>query len=179
MTQPQQNPSKLTIAVCVLAALLGLTLCVQAIAGASRELKEDERMLAEAAALEDRSIEELEAERLLHETEQLEAEKARLIRESIALEERIIALNSLAPKMPLIETLVASTEGESKEFIGIAGGADAGIQKGFQFVIRRDKKFIARVVAYLVGDTATGCRIVLVKPGEQIKVGDWASTKLD
>src|SRR5262245_56361401 len=73
--------SKSTIAVCVLAGALGLGVAVHAIASGLRQIQEDERV--EVLDVEDRSEAELEAERLLNETERLETEKAQLRRECI------------------------------------------------------------------------------------------------
>jgi predicted nucleic acid-binding Zn-ribbon protein len=173
VTSPR-TPSRGLIAACVLVGGLGLLLAVQAIAGARRSLQEDAR--EEILPEEERSPAELEVDRLLHETERLEAEKAQLVRENAEIEERLAALSARAPEMPLIETVVQSAEGDT--FVGLAAGTDEKVEKGFQFSITRNKKFVARVVVQIVGARACACRILVVKEGDRIRVGDVAATRL-
>ncbi len=168
-------PSRGVLVACAAVIAVGALLVAHAVLSARRSMQEDEKV--EILDLDDRSPAELEAEKLLHETEQLEAEKQRLIRENTAVEERLAALTAKAPKMPLIVTEVQSAEGET--FIGLGAGSDDQVAKGFQFAIWRGPKAIARVVAEEVGPRACACRILIVREGEKIRVGDLAETKLE
>jgi hypothetical protein len=172
---PVPAASKGVIAICVVAGALALSISVQAIVKMQKELRADEA--EELLDIDDRGPAELEAERLLHETERLATEKAQLQRECVELEERLAALAARAPQMPLIQTVVASAEGD--RVIGLAAGSDDKVERGYQFAIRRDDKIIARVVASVVGERGCACRILIVRPGIKIREGDLATTKLD
>ena len=164
--------SRGVIALCVLAGAVGLLMCVHAIATGMHELREDERQ--EVVDLDDdRMPEELEADRLTRETDELKAEKERLRRECSELEERLHAISAQAPPMPRIVTWVAVAD---KDYVFLAVGSDEKVQRGFQFSITRDKAFVARVVVQTVDERACACRVLVVKDGDAIRVGDEATT---
>lgn len=172
---PQRPPTpRSTVVICVLAGAMGMFMCIHAIASGMRQLRDDER--EEILDIDERSPAELEAEHLLRETERLQAEKALLQREVRDEQERLAGLTARAPAMPPIATWVATVD---ERVVGLACGSDEKIEKGFQFSITRDKKFIARVVVAAVGEKACACRILMVKDGEKIQVGDDAATKLN
>lgn len=162
-----------TIALCVLVVALGVVGCVHAITSAMNQLRADER--EEILDLDDRGPEEMEAERLTHETELLQAEKTRLQKECNELQERLAALAARAPEMPRIETSVVMVEGNE---VFLMAGSDDGIERGFQLSIMRNKDFIAHVVVQVVTPRTSACRILILRENETIKPGDQAFTKL-
>jgi hypothetical protein len=173
VSPPGMKKDPRTIALCAVVIAVGLVLCVHAITSALNQLHADER--EEILDLDDRSPEELEADRLTHETEALAAEKARLQRECDELSERVAALSSRAPEMPLIETSVVMVEGND---VYLMAGSEDGIQRGFQLSILRNKGFIAHVVVQEVAPRHCMCRVVLQREDTAIKPGDQAFTKL-
>jgi hypothetical protein len=169
--QDVKSPNRGVIALCVLACAVGLLLVVHAVTSGMHEMQEDEKM--ELVDLDDKIPEELEAERLSRETDELRAEKERLQAECSELEQRLVAISAQAPPMPKIQTWVAASQ---KDFAFLAVGSTDKVERGFQFTITRKKEFVARVVVQAVDERACACRVLVTKEGDRICVGDDAET---
>lgn len=172
--KPSRARSRTTpagIAACVFVGAIGFLMCIHAVVSGMKQLDEDQR--EEILDLDERTNAELDADRLSHETEQLAAEREQLKRECVELEERLLALSAQAPKMPPIDTFVAVV---NEKNVFLAAGSQDKVERGFQFSITRQKAFVARVVVQEVSERACACRVLIVKEGAKIEVGDSAAT---
>jgi hypothetical protein len=57
-------------------------------------------------------------------------------------------------------------------------GSDDKVEKGFHFSIYRGAEFVGKVVVAKVLKDTCGCRVLFVRKGETIRVGDSAATRL-
>jgi hypothetical protein len=172
VTEKPRGPGGGAIVACVIASCMGLFLVVRVLTLAAHEIREDQRV----AALDgDEPPEEsaLEAARLLRESEALDEEKKRVQGELSDLTQRLDALDKMAPKAPPIDTYVVMVK---DGYAYLAAGSNEGVMKGYHFSVTRAGKFVARVVCQEVSDRAAACRIIVVREGDKITLGDEAKT---
>jgi len=83
------------------------------------------------------------------------------------------------PPVPAIDAKVAAFRDDPPPgLVLLTVGSDDKVEKGFQFSIYRGAVFVGKVVVEKVLKDSCGCRVLFVKEGERIQVGDAAATRL-
>ncbi|GIW72163.1 MAG: hypothetical protein KatS3mg102_1705 [Planctomycetota bacterium] len=82
--------------------------------------------------------------------------------------------------MPAINGVVAGVDTSTEPAsVLLSVGKDQGVERGYQFTIYRRDTFIGKVVVTKPMRDSSGARVLFTAPGQQIRAGDTAATRLD
>jgi hypothetical protein len=82
--------------------------------------------------------------------------------------------------VPPINAKVAGVKSDVQPpLVLLTVGKDDHVEKGFQFAVYRGTSFVGKVVVEKVNADSAGCRVLFMAPGQAIKQGDDAATRLD